>query len=88
MTVFGLQGLLMLLVSQPVQPGQMEPATPWGWVAYLSVAACAVGLMAFEAQYGAWGLLGPALITYLLTQVSGVPMLEEAMLKRNPVHEN
>ncbi len=43
-----------------------------------------LGLIAFSTQYGAWGLLGPALITYLLTQVSGVPMLEKAMLKSNP----
>ena len=43
-----------------------------------------LGLIALETNYGLWGLLGPALITYLLTQVSGVPMLEKAMLKSNP----
>ena len=135
-TVFGLQGLLMFVVSLPVQLGQMEPSTPLGWVAYVGMTACAVGLffevvgdyqlaqfsrepankgktmntglwhytrhpnyfgdsclwwglglIAFETQYGAWGLLGPALITYLLTQVSGVPMLEAAMLKRNPAYK-
>lgn len=43
-----------------------------------------LGLIAWDTPYGMWGLLGPALITYLLTQVSGVPMLEKAMLENNP----
>ncbi len=43
-----------------------------------------LGFIALGTQYGIWGLLGPALITYLLTQISGVPMLEKSMLKNNP----
>ena len=136
-TVFGLQGLLMFVVSLPVQLGQLEPSAPMGWSAYAGLALCGVGLffevvgdwqlaqfsknaankgktmntglwrytrhpnyfgdscvwwglglVALQTQYGLWGLLGPALITYLLTQVSGVPMLEKAMLKRNPAYKN
>jgi steroid 5-alpha reductase family enzyme len=132
-TVFGLQGLLMFVVSLPVQLGQIGPLTPLTWSAYAGVAMCVVGLffevvgdyqlaqftknpsnkgmtmntglwrytrhpnyfgdsclwwglglIALSTQYGTWGLLGPILITYLLTQVSGVPMLEKAMLKSNP----
>ena len=136
-TVFGLQGLLMFVVSLPVQLGQIEPSTPLGWSAYVGVAVCCaglffevvgdyqlaqftknpankgkimnvglwrytrhpnyfgdsclwwgLGLIALQTPYGAWGLVGPALITYLLTQVSGVPMLEKAMLKSNPAYKN
>ena len=136
-TVFGLQGLLMLVVSLPVQLGQIEPSMPLEWSGYAGIALCGVGLffevvgdyqlaqftknpankgrimniglwrytrhpnyfgdscvwwglglIAFETTYGPWGLAGPALITYLLTQVSGVPMLEKAMLKSNPAYKN
>ena len=47
-----------------------------------------LGLIALETQYGVWGLVGPVIITYLLTQVSGVPMLEKAMLKSNPHYKD
>ena len=136
-TVFGLQGVLMFIVSLPVQLGQLEPSAPLGWLAYGGLALCGVGLffevvgdwqlvqftknaankgktmntglwrytrhpnyfgdscvwwglglIALQTPYGVWGLLGPALITYLLTQVSGVPMLEKAMLKRNPAYKD
>lgn len=135
-TVFGLQGVLMWVVSLPVQLGQ-SAVVPLGVWAYAGCALCAVGLIfevvgdrqlaqfvknpanksktmniglwrytrhpnyfgdsclwwglgliATEVPYGVWGLVGPMLITYLLTQVSGVPMLEAAMLKSNPAYKD
>ncbi|MCY4493229.1 MAG: DUF1295 domain-containing protein [Acidimicrobiaceae bacterium] len=47
--------------------------------------ACAwwgIGLVAASTPIGTVGLVGPALITFLLMRVSGVPMLERAMSKR------
>ncbi|MEO9964188.1 MAG: DUF1295 domain-containing protein [Reichenbachiella sp.] len=34
-------------------------------------------LMVLEIEHGIWAIISPVLITYLLTSVSGVPMLEE-----------
>lgn len=134
-TVFGLQGFLMFLVSLPVQLGQLSPTTPFGVLAYLGLALCGtglffevvgdyqlaqfsknpanrskvmntglwrytrhpnyfgdsclwwgLGLIAFDTAYGSWGLIGPVIITFLLTNVSGIPMLEKAMLKSNPLY--
>jgi len=47
-TVFGLQGVLMFLVSLPVQLGQAADEPGLGWLAYAGVAVWVVGLF-FEA---------------------------------------
>ncbi len=44
----------------------------------------AVGKEAAFLLAAGLAFVGPALTTYLLTQVSGVPMLEKSMLKSNP----
>lgn len=36
-----------------------------------------IGLMATTVTNGMWGLIGPIVITFLLTRVSGIPMLEK-----------
>ncbi len=43
-----------------------------------------IGLIAAEAGLPAVGLVGSFLMTFLLTRVSGVPMLEHSMAKRRP----
>lgn len=43
-----------------------------------------IGLIAAEAGTAAIGLIGPVVMTVLLTRVSGVPMLEHSMAKRRP----
>jgi len=43
-----------------------------------------LGLIASAAPGGWIGLVGPALITFLLLRVSGVPMLEAGLLARQP----
>ncbi|MFM1790689.1 MAG: hypothetical protein RLZZ526_1016 [Actinomycetota bacterium] len=43
-----------------------------------------IGIIAAEAGLPAIGLVGSFLMTYLLTRVSGVPMLEHSMAKRRP----
>jgi len=131
-TVFGLQGLLMWVVSLPIQlaAGSDEPL---GWVAAAGVVLWAFGvafetvadsqlrrfraepanrkrvldtglwrwtrhpnyfgdccawwgiwLTAAETAAGRFGIVGPIVMTVLLTRVSGVPMLEHSMAKRRP----
>jgi steroid 5-alpha reductase family enzyme len=47
-----------------------------------------IGIVAAEAGTAAIGLIGPAVMTFLLTRVSGVPMLEHSMAKRRPGYED
>ena len=46
-----------------------------------------IGIVAAEAGAAAIGLIGPVVMTFLLTRVSGVPMLEHSMAKRRPGYE-
>jgi len=41
-----------------------------------------IGLAAFASGVGSWAFIGPAVITYLLLFVSGVPMLEKKMMEQ------
>ena len=135
-TVFGLQGVLMWLVSLPVQLGQADDGATVGPIATMAVILWlvgfgfesigdmqltrfkkdpankgkvldtglwrftrhpnyfgdavqwwAIGLMAAEAGRASIGLVGPVVMTVLLTRVSGVPMLEHSMSKRRPGYE-
>lgn len=136
-TVFLFQGVMMWVVSLPVQLGQSSHGVPVGPVAAIGVTAWIVGfvfesvgdaqltrfkkdpanagkvmdkglwsltrhpnyfgdavqwwgigLVAAEAGLAACaGLVGPVLMTYLLTRVSGVPMLERGMQKRRPGYD-
>lgn len=45
-------------------------------------------LIAAEASPGWWALPGPLLITWLLTRLSGVPMLERSLKKTRPGYED
>jgi steroid 5-alpha reductase family enzyme len=47
-----------------------------------------IGIVAAEAGTAAIGLIGPVVMTFLLTRVSGVPMLEHSMAKRRPGYED
>ncbi len=46
-----------------------------------------IGLMALGVPYGWIGLFGPALITFLIVKVSGIPMLEKK-LSQNPAYQS
>ena len=136
-TVFGLQGLLMFIVSLPVQLGQVREEPGFGIIGMLGVLVWGVGiyfeavgdaqlarfkrdpantgkimdqglwrytrhpnyfgdscvwwglgLIAAESSLGIYGLIGPAVMTFLLVKVSGAAMLDRAMLKRKPGYEN
>ena len=136
-TVFGLQGLLMFIVSLPVQLGQVREEPGFGIIGVLGVLVWGVGiyfeavgdaqlarfkrdpantgkimdqglwrytrhpnyfgdscvwwglgLIAAESSLGIYGLIGPAVMTFLLVKVSGAAMLDRAMLKRKPGYEN
>lgn len=45
-------------------------------------------LIGAEASPGLWALPGPLLITWLLTRLSGVPMLERGLKKTRPGYED
>ncbi len=132
LTVFGLQGALMWVVSLPVQLAASADE-PLGLFAGLGVAVWAFGfafetvadnqlrrfraepanqrrvldtglwrwtrhpnyfgdccvwwgiwLTVAETSAGRYGIIGPVVMTVLLTRVSGVPMLEHSMAKRRP----
>ncbi len=135
-SVFGVQGLLMWIVSLPVQLGQV-PETPsfgaigavgvlvWGVGVFFesvgdaqlakfkrdpankglvmnrglwrytrhpnyfgdSCVWAGLGLIAAESGLGVFGLVGPAVMTFLLVKVSGAALLDRAMLKRKPGYE-
>lgn len=136
-TVFAFQGLMMWVVSLPVQLGQADggvsvgPLAAFGVMLWLvgflfetvgdaqltrfkkdpsnagkvmdrglwsltrhpnyfgdAVQWWGIGVIAAEAGTATIGLVGPALMTYLLMRVSGVPMLERGMAKRRPGYED
>lgn len=45
-------------------------------------------LIAAETTIGLWSIAGPLLLTWLLTRLSGVPMLEYSLKKRRPGYED
>ncbi|MBL0114847.1 MAG: DUF1295 domain-containing protein [Sphingomonadales bacterium] len=45
-------------------------------------------LIAAETTIGLWAVAGPLLLTWLLTRLSGVPMLEYSLKKRRPGYED
>jgi steroid 5-alpha reductase family enzyme len=135
-TVFLLQGVLMWVVSLPLQLGQIETSPGFGPIGTMGVLVWAVGLffeavgdaqlrrfksdpanegrvmssglwrytrhpnyfgdavvwwgialVAAEAGVGVFGLIGAALMTFLLVRVSGVALLEKSLRKRKPEYE-
>lgn len=132
-TVFALQGVLMWIVSLPVQLAQFDAGGPLGLLDALGAALFAVGLtfesvgdwqlarfkadpnnagrvmdrglwrytrhpnyfgdfcvwwslflIALATPYGGWSIVGPAVMSFFLMRVSGVPMLERSIGKRRP----
>lgn len=45
-------------------------------------------LIAAETTIGLWSVAGPLLLTWLLTRLSGVPMLERSLKKRRPGYDD
>lgn len=99
--VFGLQGVLMWIVSLPLQLGQTRAAPDVGVIAGIGIAVWAVGmffedacvwwgiaLVAAETGIGAIGLVGAFVMTVLLRRVSGVTLLERSLVKRRPGYED
>lgn len=133
-TVFGFQGLIMWVVSLPIQQAQAAPEpTVLSWVEGAGVLLWAVGLcfesvgdwqlarfradpanrghvmnrglwswtrhpnyfgdalvwwglflVALPTQGGAWTLVSPAIMTFMLVRVSGVALLERDLRKSKP----
>jgi steroid 5-alpha reductase family enzyme len=132
-TVFGLQGVLMWIVSLPIQLTQAAPGGPLALLDAVGVAIYLFGLLfesvgdwqlarfrgdpqnagqvldrglwrftrhpnyfgdfcvwwglfaiAVSTPFGIVSVVGPALMSFLLLRVSGVPMLERSIHKRRP----
>ena len=132
-TVFALQGVIMWIVSLPLQVGQLREDPGVGVLAILGIVVWVVGLaleaigdaqlaafkrdpanqgqvmdqglwrytrhpnyfgdacvwwgialVAAECRVGLWGLIGAAVMTLFLRNVSGVTLLEKSMHKRRP----
>jgi steroid 5-alpha reductase family enzyme len=47
-----------------------------------------IWLIAAETSIGLWAVPGPILLTWLLTRLSGVPMLEHGLKKKRPGYED
>jgi steroid 5-alpha reductase family enzyme len=47
-----------------------------------------IWLIAAETTIGLWAIIGPILLTWLLTRLSGVPMLERSLKKTRPGYED
>ena len=75
--------------SDPASQGKVMDRGLWGWSRhpnYFGEALMWWGYFAigFAASHQWWLALSPALITYLLLQVSGVPLMEEKIDERRP----
>lgn len=75
--------------KDPANAGQVMDQGLWKFTRHPNYFGDAVqwwgiGLVAAEAGTAAIGLIGPVVMTILLTRVSGVPMLEHSMAKRRP----
>ena len=75
--------------SDPANAGKVMDRGLWRYTRHPNYFgdACAwwgVGLVAFSTPYGAWGIIGPALMTFFLLRVSGVALLERSIHKRRP----
>ena len=79
--------------ADPANRGRVMDRGLWRWTRHPNYfgEAClwwGIGLLALAARGGAWSLLGPALLTFLLLRVSGVALLERHMLSRGPAYRD
>ena len=92
-TVYVFQGILMWIVSLPLQFGiGIATKTSW-WVLPLILGDasvwCGIFLVSLGAGGWAWlGVIGPVVMTTLLRRVSGVTLLEKSLVKRRPGYED
>jgi steroid 5-alpha reductase family enzyme len=75
--------------ADPASAGQVMDRGLWRYTRHPNYFgdACAwwgMGLIAAETATGLWALIGPLLLTWLLTKLSGVPMLEKRLTKHRP----
>lgn len=75
--------------ARPDSAGRILDTGLWAWSRhpnYFGEAMLWIGLgiAAFGATGAIWALVGPAIITFLLLKVSGIPMLEHHMLQTRP----
>lgn len=79
--------------SNPANKGKVLDAGLWRYTRHPNYFGdtCVwwgVFVIAAETPLGLWSLPGPILITFLLTRLSGVPMLEHSLKKNRPGYED
>ena len=78
---------LLLFIKYKKKPGQVYTSGLWRYSRhpnYFGEMVLWWGLFIFSIPFGMWylSIISPLMISWLLTRVSGVPMLEEMMKKR------
>ncbi|MGD0142147.1 MAG: DUF1295 domain-containing protein [Rhizomicrobium sp.] len=75
--------------GNPANSGRVLDTGLWAWSRHPNyfgdtVMWWGVFLVCLAASHAWWTAIGPAVMTYFLMQVSGVPMLERKMADRRP----
>jgi steroid 5-alpha reductase family enzyme len=88
---FGFEALgdlqLARFKADPANDGQVMDRGVWAWTRHPNYFGDALqwwafGLFALATPGGAWTLIGPAIMTFLLLRISGVHLLERGLRKR------
>lgn len=85
---FGMEAVadrqLAEFLRNPSNKGKVLDTGLWAWSRHPNYVGEVVlwwGIGGMAVSAGWWALIGPAVITYLILQVSGVPMLERKMVR-------
>lgn len=84
---------LLLFRADPANKGKVLDTGLWRYTRHPNYFgdACTwwgIWLIAAETTLGLWSVIGPITITFLLTRLSGVPMLERGLKKSRPGYED
>ena len=80
---------LVAFRADPANKGRVLDTGLWAWTRHPNYFGDALvwwglGTIALSTPWGPLGLVGPALMTFLLLRVSGVPMLERSLTRTKP----
>ena len=75
---------LARFIKNPENKGKLMQSGLWAYTRHPNyfgevTAWWGIGIIALSVPYGAWGLIGPVVINYLILRVSGIPLLEKKM---------
>ena len=75
---------LARFIQNPLNKGKLMQSGLWAYTRHPNYFGevtlwWGIGIIALSVPLGAWGLIGPIVITYLILKVSGIPLLEKKM---------